>query len=88
MDPTASMDLLTRDCYVDFGDEPSSLTPTIMDGFGRLKSLGINNCRGDTMLFAELAPIQNLSKFSLDLGKNPPRIEVGLSLQLRRNVAR
>jgi hypothetical protein len=48
--------------FFDFGGDPTSFTPTIEGGFGRLKSLKVINCRGDLMMFAELAPIQNLSK--------------------------
>jgi hypothetical protein len=48
--------------FFDFGDDPTFLTPTIMDGFGRLKELLLSNCQGDLIMFAELAPIQNLSK--------------------------
>jgi hypothetical protein len=50
-----------------FGDDPSSLTPTIMDGLRRLKSFDVFDCRGDLLMIAEHAPIQNLSKFSFDM---------------------
>jgi hypothetical protein len=50
----------------DFGDDPSSLTPSIMDGLRRLKSFDVFDCRGDLLMIAEHAPIQNLSKFSFD----------------------
>jgi hypothetical protein len=53
-------------CF-DFGDDPTFLTPTIMDGFGRLKSLDVIDCRGDMMMFAEHAPIQDLSNLKYDL---------------------
>jgi hypothetical protein len=56
-----------RLAFFDFGDDPSSLTPMIMEGFGRLKSLELNGCRGDLMMFPELAPIQNLSNLTYDL---------------------
>jgi hypothetical protein len=63
--------LLIRDLRLDsfeFGDDPSlNFTPTIKDGFGRLKSLEFNRCRGDLMIFAELAPIQNLLNLTFDL---------------------
>jgi hypothetical protein len=50
--------------YFDFGDDPTSFTPTIKDGFGRLKALKLSNCLGNLMMIAELAPIQNLSTFN------------------------
>jgi hypothetical protein len=53
--------------FYDFGDDPSSLTPTIKDGLRRLISLDVFDCRGDLMMFAELAPIQNLSNLAYDL---------------------
>jgi hypothetical protein len=53
--------------FFDFGDDPTSFTPTIKDGFGRLKSLKVINCRGDLMMFAELAPIQYLLNLAYDL---------------------
>jgi hypothetical protein len=46
----------------DFGDTPSSLSPMIKDGFSLLKSLGMENCCGDVIMFVEIAPIQTLSK--------------------------
>jgi hypothetical protein len=52
--------------WFDFGDDPSSLTPSIKDGFGRLKAFNMTYCRGNLMMFAELAPIQNLSNLSFD----------------------
>jgi hypothetical protein len=51
---------LGLNCF-DFGNDPSSLTPTIKDGFSRLKSFQINDCYGDLRMFVEQAPIQNLS---------------------------
>jgi hypothetical protein len=49
-----------------FGNHPSSLTPIIMDGLGRLKSLDLIECRGDLMIFLDHAPIQNISKIDFD----------------------
>jgi hypothetical protein len=53
--------------FFDFGDDPSFLNPTIKDGFGRLKSLLLDGCRGDLMMFAEHIPIQNLSNIGFDM---------------------
>jgi hypothetical protein len=53
--------------FFDFGDDPSSLTPTIMNGLRRLKSFDLFDCRGDLMMFAEHAPIQNLSDLSFNM---------------------
>jgi hypothetical protein len=52
--------------FFDFGDDPSSLIiiPTIMDGFGRLTFLGVMYCSGDFMMFAEVSPIQILTKLT------------------------
>jgi hypothetical protein len=50
--------------FFDFGDDHSSLTPAIMDGFVRLDSLEVVDCYGNLVMFAELAPIQNLSKLT------------------------
>jgi hypothetical protein len=52
--------------YFDFGDDPFSLS-TIKDGFRRLTSLEVVDCRGNLMMFAELAPIQDLSNLTYDL---------------------
>jgi hypothetical protein len=51
--------------YFDFGDDPSSLS-TIKDGFRRLTSLEVVDCRGNLMMFAELAPIQDLSNLTVE----------------------
>jgi hypothetical protein len=56
-----------RLAFFDFGDDPSSLIPAIKDGFRRLISLDVIACRGDLMMFAEIAPIQNLSNLAYDL---------------------
>jgi hypothetical protein len=53
--------------FFDFGDDPSSLTPAIMDGFVRLDSLDVSDCRGDLMMFADHVSIQTLSTITLNV---------------------
>jgi hypothetical protein len=46
--------------YFDFGDDPTAISQTVKDGFGRLNQLDLINCRGDIRMFVENTPIPNL----------------------------
>jgi hypothetical protein len=47
---------------IEFGDDSSSFTPTIKEGLSRLNFLELGFCTGNFKMFAEQAPLQNLSK--------------------------
>jgi hypothetical protein len=43
-----------------FGDDPVAVSPTIKEGFGRLRRLCFDDCRGDISKFVENTPICDL----------------------------
>jgi hypothetical protein len=53
---------LTLDLF-DFGDDPSSISQIIKDGFYRLSQLNLDNCQGDLRMFVVSVPILNLHSF-------------------------
>jgi hypothetical protein len=67
----------------DFGDDPTYLTPTIMDGFRRLKSLGMIECRGNLMMIVEAALIQNLSYLTYFSPRSPSWIISAIVMKCR-----
>jgi hypothetical protein len=50
-------------CF-NFGDDPSTTSQIIKDGFYRLSQLSLEECRGDLRMFVVYVPIPNLISFS------------------------
>jgi hypothetical protein len=48
--------------YFDFGDDPTAISQTVKDGFGRLNRLELIDCRGDIRMFVENTPIPNIKR--------------------------
>jgi hypothetical protein len=46
--------------YFDFGDDPTTISQPVKDGFGRLRQLELVECRGDIRMFVKNTPISNL----------------------------
>jgi hypothetical protein len=65
-----ALDILFKQCngiqtlklvHFDFGDDPTSFSQNVKDGFSRLKQLNFINCQGDIQTFVENTPIPNLN---------------------------
>jgi hypothetical protein len=71
--------------YFDCGDDSSSLTHVIKDGFSRLKTFNLINCRGDVKMLVDQAPIHNLSKLNYNgyWGMPSEKSEVILSIAMK-----
>jgi hypothetical protein len=50
--------------YNDFGDDPTAISQTLKDGFGRLNQFDLIDCRGDIRMFVENTPIPSLKTLS------------------------
>jgi hypothetical protein len=69
LDCYAALDVFFKYCprikslilsWFNFGDDPESISPTIKEGFGRLKKLDLTFCSGDILMSMDAAPIRDL----------------------------
>jgi hypothetical protein len=51
--------------WFNFGDDPTTISQTIKDGFYRLSQLSLEECRRDLRMFVVYVPILNLLSFSI-----------------------
>jgi hypothetical protein len=56
-----------------FGVNPAAITPSIKDGFARLKQLDLIRCRGDISIFVGNTPLHNLQSIEYCSHHNPDR---------------
>jgi hypothetical protein len=49
----------------DFGDDPAAISPSIKEGFGRLKKLFLRHCKGDVRMFVEAIPIHRFTRVAM-----------------------